>query len=449
MLILATECLFFLITPYLLSTMNATPAKRGLLHDANGKSFILPFVLVTSLFFFWGVANNMTDTLLAAFKKIMSMSDFQTSLIQLSFYGSYFCFALPAALFIRKKSYKAGILLGIILYAAGCFLFYPASVTANYYHYLIAIYILAGGCSILETSANPYIIAMGNPETGTRRLNLAQSFNPMGSITGILLSQAFILGELNSANAAERAGMNADSLHKIQASELIAVTMTYVGVGLVLLLIFFLILRAKMPAASDPDNGKLAPVFKRLLANKNYVRGVVAQFFYVGAQIGVWSYTIRYIMNNLQLNEADAASWYLASLLLFSVARFIFTGLMKFIKPGLLLIISSVLAIAACSGTILLGGVAGSVSLVAISFFMSLMFPTIYGLGVEGLGEDAKIGGSGMIMAILGGAVLTAVQGYISDMSSISSAFYVPLICFVVIMLFGFSTLKRAKALTA
>ncbi|MGE4568585.1 MAG: L-fucose:H+ symporter permease [Bacteroidales bacterium] len=429
--------------------MNATPAKRGLLHDANGKSFILPFVLVTSLFFFWGVANNMTDTLLAAFKKIMSMSDFQTSLIQLSFYGSYFCFALPAALFIRKKSYKAGILLGIILYAAGCFLFYPASVTANYYHYLIAIYILAGGCSILETSANPYIIAMGNPETGTRRLNLAQSFNPMGSITGILLSQAFILGELNSANAAERAGMNADSLHKIQASELIAVTMTYVGVGLVLLLIFFLILRAKMPAASDPDNGKLAPVFKRLLANKNYVRGVVAQFFYVGAQIGVWSYTIRYIMNNLQLNEADAASWYLASLLLFSVARFIFTGLMKFIKPGLLLIISSVLAIAACSGTILLGGVAGSVSLVAISFFMSLMFPTIYGLGVEGLGEDAKIGGSGMIMAILGGAVLTAVQGYISDMSSISSAFYVPLICFVVIMLFGFSTLKRAKALTA
>ena len=429
--------------------MNATPVKRGLLHDAQGKSFILPFVLVTSLFFFWGVANNMTDTLLAAFKKIMSMSDFQTSLIQLSFYGSYFCFALPAALFIRKKSYKAGILLGIILYATGCVLFYPASVTANYYHYLIAIYILAGGCSILETSANPYIIVMGSSETGTRRLNLAQSFNPMGSITGILLSQVFILGELNSANAAERAGMNAEALQKIQASELLAVTMTYVSVGLVLLIIFFLILRAQMPEASDPDKTKLAPVFKRLLANKNYVRGVVAQFFYVGAQIGVWSYTIRYIMNNLQLNEADAATWYLASLILFSVARFIFTGLMKFIKPGMLLIISAIFAGFACLGTIFLGGWAGSISLVTISFFMSLMFPTIYGLGVEGLGDDAKIGGSGMIMAILGGAILTAVQGYISDLSSIAFAFWVPLVCFVVIMLFGFSTLKRGKTLSA
>ncbi len=425
--------------------MNSTPAKRGLLHDAQGKSFIVPFVLVTSLFFFWGVANNMTDTLLAAFKKIMSMSDFQTSLIQLSFYGSYFCFALPAALFIRKKSYKAGILLGIILYALGCFLFYPASSTANYYHYLIAIYVLAGGCSILETSANPYIIAMGSAETGTRRLNLAQSFNPMGSITGILLSQAFILGELNSANAAERASMNADTLHNIQSSELLAVTMTYVGVGLVLLLIFFLIMRSQMPAASDPDTGKVGPVFKRLLANKNYVRGVIAQFFYVGAQIGVWSYTIRYIMNNLELNEASAATWYLASLILFSVARFIFTGLMKFVKPGLLLILSAALAIVACAGTIFLGGVAGSISLVAISFFMSLMFPTIYGLGVVGLGDDAKIAGSGMIMAILGGAVLTAIQGYISDLTTITSAFWVPLFCFVVIMLFGYSTLKNSS----
>ncbi len=290
---------------------------------------LVPFILVTSLFFFWGIANNMTDTLLAAFKRIMSMNDVQTSLIQLSFYGSYFCFALPAALFIKRFSYKSGVILGLALYAVGAMLFYPASLTASYSHYLIAIYILAGGCSILETTANPYILSMGSPETATRRLNLAQAFNPFGSITGILLSQYFILGALNRAGAAERDLMTEAQLAAVQQGELNAVTGTYMGVGVVLVIILLLMVFTKMPKNSDGDKSlHLGATFKRLFKNKLYIWGVVAQFFYVGAQIGVWSFTIRIVMNTLGWTEQSAASIYLTSIICFSVSRFIFTWLM-------------------------------------------------------------------------------------------------------------------------
>ena len=399
----------------------------------------MPFILVTSLFFMWGLANNMTDTLLAAFKRIMSMTDFQTSWIQIAFYGSYFCLALPAAVFIKKYTYKAGVLLGLGMFITGGLLFYPASMTMSYGHFLGALFILAGGLSVLETTANPYIIAMGPEDTGTRRLNFAQSFNPIGSISGVVLSKFFILSHLNHASAADRAMMSHQELTLIRSQELNAMMGPYVGVALFLFMIWLIIAFTKMPGASDTDAViDLKASLKRLLKNSGYTSGVIAQFFYVGAQIGVWSFTIRYVMQELGTNEEQSSTWYIAALVVFTILRFVFTGLMKYFSPRQLLSVSAVLAIACTVGVITLSGYPAVISLVAISACMSLMFPTIYGISVRGLGEDTKIGASGLIMAILGGAVLTALQGQVSDLTgSIKLAYLVPLFCFILIAVYG------------
>lgn len=432
------------------------------------KKYLIPFILITSLFLLWGIANNMTDTLLAAFKRIMSMTDAQTSLIQFAFYGSYFCFALPAALYIKRYSYKSGVILGLILYASGAILFYPASQTASYGFYLIAIYILAGGCSILETTANPYILAMGSPETATRRLNIAQAFNPLGSITGITLSMFFILGELSSAGEAERAAMSQQQLETMQAHELGAVTGTYMTLSFVLLAVLVCMLIAKMPKGGDTDHSiHLKETFGRLIKNKKYSYGVLAQFFYVGAQIGVWSFTIRIVMQettviqdiqtfcqgvfstetfNLVASTAEqtGASLYLCSIICFSIARFVFTWLMKYIRPSKLLSIAAFADII-CTIVVVVSGGSGWLLvafLIGISFFMSLMFPTIYGIALGGLGDDAKIGASGLIMAILGGAIITPLQGQVSDMAGINIAYLVPLVCFVAVLAYGLYIVK-------
>ena len=405
----------------------------------NSKTPVLPFILITSLFLMWGLANNMTDTLLAAFKKIMSMSDFQTSWIQIAFYGSYFCLALPAAILIKKFTYKTGILLGLGMFIAGSLLFYPASVTAQYGHFLVALFILAGGLSILETTANPYIIALGPEETATRRLNLAQSFNPIGSIIGVALSKMFILSNLNTAGASARSAMSSGRLNKIQSEELAAVMGPYVGVAILLLFLWITIALVKLPKASDTTQSiDLRSTLQRLVRNKNYVLGVIAQFLYVGAQIGVWSFTIRYVMQELNVNEEQASNYYLAALILFTLSRFVSTYLMKFISPAKLLVVASSLA-AICSLIVIFSHGAFSVyALIAISGSMSLMFPTIFGLASRGLGSDTKLGGSGLIMAILGGAVLTAIQGQVSDMTgSISMAYVVPFLCFIIVIIFG------------
>ena len=405
------------------------------------RHILWPFVLLTSLFAWWGLANNMTDTLLAAFKRIMSMSDSQTALIQVVFYGAgYGLLALPAAIFIKKYTYKSGVLLGLGMYSLGALLFFPAKLTANYTYFLAALWILSGGLSILETAANPYIIAMGPEETGTRRLNFAQSFNPMGSIMGVILSKLFILSHLNSASADERAAMSPEQLQTIQTGELNAVTMTYVTVGLILVVTWILIaVNKSMPRASDVGGPlNLGPTFKRLIRNRHYIWGVVAQFFYVGAQIGVWSFTIRYVMQELNLLEADASTYYIAALVLFTISRFLCTWLMRYITPGHLLTFLSLIAVGLTLMVIFIGGYLGVYALVGISGCMSLMFPTIFGLAVRGLGEDTKIGGSGLIMAILGGAVITQLQGIVSDATgSINLAYFVPLICFVVIAYYG------------
>jgi len=381
----------------------------------------------------WGLANNMTDTLLAAFKRIMSMSDFQTSWIQIAFYGSYFCLAFPAAIFIKKFTYKAGVLLGLGLFIVGSLLFYPASISMNYYHFLISLFILAGGLSILET------ISMGPEYNATQRLNFAQSFNPIGSITGVLLSKMFILSKLNIASEADRATISQEVLREMQSEELTAVMGPYVGVAFALLILWIIIASIKMPKVSaEGAKINIVPTVKRLIRNPNYVLGVIAQFFYVGAQIGIWSFTIRYVMQELKLNEDDASTYYLAALILFTISRFVSTALMKYIRPGTLLTILAFIAILFTAFVIFGRGYFGVYALVAISGCMSLMFPTIYGLAMRGLGKDTKIGGSGLIMAILGGAVLTAIQGQVSDVTgSIHRAYFVPLICFAIVAIYG------------
>lgn len=379
----------------------------------------VPFALVTSMFLLWGLANNMTDTLLAAFKRIMSMSDTQTSLIQFAFYGSYFCFALPAALFIRRRSFKSGIILGLLLYAAGAMLFLPAARVASYGFYLVAIYVMAGGCSVLETTANPYVMSMGDPRTATRRLNIAQSFNPVGSILGILMSKYFILDDI--------------SLYSISG--------TYAALGLVLLGILVVMLFARMPSGKDDDRSdSVGASFRRLLSNRLYRRGVVAQFFYVGAQIGVWSFTIRLVMQETGRLEAAASSIYLISIIGHCLSRFIYTGLMRWFSPSRLLTFGGVMS-ALLSLTVVLSAGTGWLcitSLVLISFFMSLMFPTIYGIALGGImrGDhpgDSKIGASGLIMSILGGALLTPLQGMVSDHTNIYTSYAVPAFCFMVV----------------
>ena len=396
------------------------------------KKYLLPFILVTSLFALWGLANNMTDTLLAAFRKIMQMSDTQTTFIQMAFYGAYFCIALPASLYIRKHSYKSGVVMGLVLYAAGAILFLPAAWAASYAFYLFAIYIMAAGCSVLETTSNPYIMSMGTPETATRRLNIAQSFNPIGSIAGILVSKYFILQDI--------------SLYSISG--------TYAALGGVLLVIMLVMLFAHMPEGMDTgspsgvggwqNEQSLRATFRRLAHNKQYVWGVVAQFFYIGAQIGAWSFTIRLVMKELDMQEAEAATLYLIAIIGFCLSRFVYTWLMKYFAPQRLLLVGALLSTVSGLVVVLSSGWVAVVALILVSVFMSLMFPTIYGLALGSLKEakadaafnegDVKIGASGLIMAILGGALLTPLQGMLSDAAGINISFLVPVVCFIVVL---------------
>lgn len=456
------------------------------------KGIALPFALLTVLFFAWAVPNNMTDTMLAAFKRIMSLTDAKTAWIQVVCYLlGYGCMAIPAAIYITRHKYKNGVMLGLGVYALGALLFFPAmkvsglNVNVGFYIYLLAILVLFSGLSILETSANSYICAIGDAETATRRLNFAQSFNPFGAISGVVISQVFVLSQLNTLTASERALLTPDQLSTIQAGELNAVTMTYVTLGIIMAVILLAIFFTKMPDLKEDGAIDIKGSGKRLIKNRNYVWGVVAQFFYVGAQIAVWSYVIRYAMNALNLDgiiaglgsdassdqiigalrdvepvsagfynfaqwigidallprtaEQAGATFYILSLVLFVTMRFVCTFLMKYVKPRVLLSIIALIAVAFCFGTIYGHGAFGVYCLMCISGCMSLMFPTIYGLGTEGLGDDLKLGGAGMVMAIAGAAVLTQIQGIVSDQAgSIATAYWVPLVAFAVIALYGF-----------
>lgn len=417
------------------------------LHKYNIKTNYFAFALIASLFFLWGMANNMNDTLLAAFKRIMSMSDLQSSLVQFAFYGAYFCFALPAAIFISKYSYKSGIILGLSLYACGTFLFYPAGNMSSYPFFLFAIYVMAAGCAILETTANPYILSLGASENATRRLNIAQTLNPLGAIAGIFISRHFILSELNTASATERSSMSQVVLDTMMHQELNSVSETYVYIGFALIVILLIILCVRMPAGRDNTHKMmLGKVFSQLWRNPMWRYGVIAQFFYVGVQTGVWSFTIRLAMQELGLMENAASLIFLYSIIAFTLFRFIFTWIMKYIRPERLLIFASVAAIACTIGVILTNGLTSVVFLILISAWMSLMFPTIYGVALEGLeGEEAKLGASGLIMAILGGALITPLQAWISDLSGVSNSFIVPLACFAIVLTYAIYATNNAS----
>lgn len=408
------------------------------------------FAIVSSLFLLWGMANNMNDTLLAAFRRIMSMSDLQTSLVQSAFYGAYFCVALPASIFISRHTYKSGIILGLALYASGTMLFYPAGQCASYGFFLFAIYIMAAGCAVLETTANPCVLSMGPAATATRRLNIAQSLNPVGAVAGILISRHFILSELHDADAATRAAMDSAELEAMQSHELSAISGVYILIGAVLLVLLAGILFVRMPDGSDSHSSNLKSTFGALFRNRRWRYGVVAQFFYVGVQTGVWSFTIRLAMDRLGVKEADASTVFLWSIIAFTLFRFLFTWLMGYIKPVRLLAVAAIAAIMCTAGVIFTNGETSIVFLVAVSACMSLMFPTIYGIALEGVApERMKLAAAGLIMAILGGAVITPVQAWVSDRFGIGISFIVPVICFAVVLSYTLSViLHHPKPLT-
>lgn len=439
--------------------------------------------------------------MLAAFKRIMSMSDSKTAWIQVVCYLlGYGCCAVPGALFIKKYTYKSGVMLGLGLYAFGALLFYPAMLSSgvnvdfSFFMYLLAIFVLFAGLSILETSTNSYVLAIGPESTATRRLNLSQAFNPFGAITGVVISQIFILSQLNGMTATERAQLPAEELAAIQGQELSAVTTAYVVLGLVMLVLLLAIRFTKMPNLSEKGGkGGIYCYSPSPDKEQELCMGVVAQFFNIGAQIAVWSFVIRYAMQQLNFDgvlaslgdsasaeavvnalrgvepvaaafyngcewlglddllprtaEQAAATYYIMSLILFVIMRFVCTAMMKYVKAYKLLIGLALLAVMCCLGAMFGKGSFGVYCLMGISGCMSLMFPTIYGFGLTGLGNDTKIGGSFMVMAIAGAAVLTQIQGIVSDQTgSIMAAYVVPAIAFAVIAYYGFFIARKQES---
>jgi len=431
--------------------------------DGTQKPRVIPpnilwaFVLVTSLFSLWGFANDITNPMVAAFKNILLISNFESSLVQFAFYGGYCVMAIPAALFIKRFSYKTGILLGLALYATGCLLFIPSGWMMAFWAFLISYFVMTCGLSFLETSANPYVLAMGPEETATRRLNFAQSFNPMGSLIGMLVARNFILAKLDKADEAARIVMrdaSPEQFASLQQHDLNVIIGPYMVLGLVVLAVLVVFAVARLPKVKGEEDNRidLLPTLKRLLANRKYIEGVVAQAFYVGVQIMCWTFIIQYAENELGMAKTTAQMYNMVAMVIFVSSRFVCTFLLKYFSPGGLLMTLAIGGFWLVFGTIFVKGMPGLYCLVGVSACMSLMFPTIYGIALKGLGDDAKLGAAGLIMAIGGGCLMPPMQGAIMDMnafnlgfmtlSSTRASFVLPLICFVVIAIFGFRTSK-------
>ncbi len=446
------------------------------------RSVLWPFILLTTLFAWWGLANNMTDTLLPAFKRIMSFNDGKTAWIQVVCYAlGYGCFAIPGAVFMKRFTYKAGVLLGLGMFVVGTLAFFPAQFAYHspglcYLIYLGAILIIFGGLAILETACNGYVCAMGDPETAVRRLNLAQSFNPFGSLVGIILSQAFILSQLNPLTAEDRILLSAEELGRIQQTELSAVSATYAIIGLVLFATWLAIFFTRMPNSVERERRiDFFGAWKRLLSKPNYVLAVIALFFVVGSHIACWSFTVRYAMTALNLDEIAknspetlrnvepvsrifydlceavgfvgfipktaeqcGAAFYVFSQILFIGGRFSCTGLMSRARPSTILCFFALGALICCGTAAVSPNLLGVYALTCTSGFMSLMFPTIFSYGTRGLGEDSKMAGAGMVTMLCGGAILTQLQGIISDATgSIALAYSVPTFAFLMILCYA------------
>lgn len=424
----------------------------------KGVNYLVPFLLITLCFPLWGFANDITNPMVKAFSKIFRMSVTDGTLIQVAFYGGYFAMAFPAAIFIRRFTYKAGVLTGLGLYAVGAFLFYPAMLTGNYYPFLFAYFILTCGLSFLETSCNPYILAMGSEKTSVQRLNLAQAFNPIGSLAGMFVAMNFIQAKLNPLDTAQRAELSDAEFAAVRDSDLSVLIAPYLWIGLVVILMFIVIKSVKMPVKGDDEHDiHFGRSLKRIISLPRYREGVIAQFFYVGAQIMCWTFIIQYgtrVFMNEGMPEKDAEvlsqQYNIVAMALACCNRFIFTYLLRYVNPGRLLAILAACAVALCAGTIFIDGRVGLYCLVGISACMSIMFPTIYGIALEGLGDDAKFGAAGLIMAILGGSVLPPLQARIIDCGTISGfpavnlSFILPLICFVVIICYGVRCIHKS-----
>ncbi len=434
--------------------MNDT--KNSLLHY-KGVSYVIPFILITACFALWGFANDITNPMVKAFSKIFRMSVTDGALVQVAFYGGYFAMAFPAAIFIRRFSYKAGILVGLGLYAIGVFLFFPAKMTGEYYPFLLAYFILTCGLSFLETSANPYILSMGSEETATRRLNLAQSFNPMGSLLGMFVAMKFIQQRLDPMDSVQREALSEAEFEAVKNSDLAVLIAPYLIVGLVIVAMFLIIRFYKMPKGQDKSTKiDFIPTLKRIFSKPRYREGVIAQFFYVGAQILCWTFIIQYGTRYFtstgmeeKAGEVISQQYNIVAMIIFCISRFICTFLLRYLNAGKLLMILAIAAVAFTTGVIFFEDIKGLYCLVGVSACMSLMFPTIYGIALEGLGDDAKFGAAGLIMAILGGSVLPPVQAWIIDQGMIGSyyavnlSFILPLICFVVVAVYGYRTFTR------
>lgn len=425
----------------------------------DGVSYVVPFILVTSCFALWGFANDITNPMVKAFSKIFRMSATDGALVQVAFYGGYFAMAFPAAMFIRRYSYKAGVLVGLGLYALGALLFYPAKMTGEYYPFLAAYFILTCGLSFLETSSNPYILSMGTEETATRRLNLAQSFNPMGSLLGMFVAMNFIQAKLNPLDTAARAQLNDAQFEAVKESDLSVLIAPYLAIGIVIFAMFMLILIKKMPHNGDKNHDiNFVPTLRRIFSLPHYREGVIAQFFYVGVQIMCWTFIIQYGTPILmaegmteQAAEVMSQQYNIIAMVIFCCSRFICTFLLRYVNTGQLLMMLAIAGGALVCGVIFMHNIYGLYCLVGVSACMSLMFPTIYGIALTGLGDDAKFGAAGLIMSILGGSVLPPLQASIIDrgelfgMPAVNVSFILPFICFVVIAIYGQRTYMRSK----
>jgi FHS family L-fucose permease-like MFS transporter len=424
--------------------VTVSPARHSLFPAGQ----IVPFILVTALFFLWGIPNNLNDVLIRHFMKSFEISRFQAGLVQSAFYLGYFLLAIPAALMMKRAGYKAGFVVGLLLYAAGAFLFWPAALTGSYAFFLFALFVIASGLSFLETASNPFIAQLGDPDSSERRLNFSQAFNPLGSITGALIGTIFIFSgvELNPQEIATR-----QAAHTYEAYlrfETLRVIRPYLVIGVVAVVWALLIIRTKFPVITSEDEADHSEhgSFRQLLSQRHFLLAVVAQFFYVGAQVGTWSYFITYVQEYGQRPEKIAGYFLTGTLAAFGVGRFASAYLMRFVSPSRLMGAYATANIVLVSVAVLHPSWVGIWCIFLTSFFMSLMFPTIFALGLKGLGPNTKIGGSFLVMAIIGGAVLTPLMGLIAEkFHSLALGYSIPLIAYIYICVYSFLGSRRVN----
>ena len=409
-------------------------------HKLISKDVLFPFILVTSLFFFWGIPNNLNDILIKQFVKSFEITRFEAGLVQSAFYLGYFLLSMPAAMIMRRFSYKAGLVTGLFLFSLGTFLFYPAAHSGQFGFFLFALFVIASGLAFLETGANPFIAVMGDPHSAARRLNFSQAFNPIGAITGVSIGTVFIFSGIELSGAEVETMKAAGTYDAYLQHETMRVVAPYLVLSAVTFLWALLMLKTKFPVIKEenPADGQTSKgALGRLFRKPHFVKGVIAQFFYVGAQVGTWSFFIQYVQDYTGQPEKIAGYFLIGTLFAFGIGRFSAAYLMRFLKPGFLMGIYSLVNIFLVAISVVFPGWAGLWAVFLTSFFMSLMFPTIFALSIRGLGQDTKMGSSLVVMAIIGGAVFTPIMGYIA-IKSMALAMIVPLVCYLYIAYFAF-----------